>query len=90
VIIAWDQKKAKANLRKHGLDFNEAATVFSDPLSTTFPSEDHSESESRFLTIGLSAHQQIVVVAHTEDDNIIRIISARKATAQEKRFYEKS
>src|SRR5205823_1421994 len=89
VIITWDPKKAEANLRKHSVDFDEAATVFSDTLSTTFPSEDHSENEARFITIGLSANRQMLVVAHTEDDNIIRIISARQATSQEKRFYEK-
>jgi uncharacterized protein len=89
VIITWDLRKAEANLRKHGVDFNEAATIFRDTLSRTFPSEDHSENESRFLTIGLSVNRRILVVAHTEEDNIIRIISARQTTPQEKRFYEK-
>ena len=89
MIVTWDPNKADANLRKHGVDFHEAATVFGDTLSTTFPSQDHSESEVRFLTIGLSANRQILVVAHTEDDEVIRIISARAATAQERRFYEK-
>jgi uncharacterized protein len=89
VIITWDPKKAAANLRKHGIDFSEAATVFNDTLSTTFPSQDHSENEARFLTIGLSANRQTLVVAHTEADWVIRIISARQATSQEKRFYEK-
>jgi hypothetical protein len=89
VIITWDPKKAGANFRKHGISFEEAATIFSDTLSTTFPSQDHSESEARFLTIGLSANRQTLVVTHTEDDNVIRIISARQATSQEKRFYEK-
>ena len=89
MLITWDPKKAEVNFRKHGVDFNEAATVFKDPLSSTFPSQDHSESEARFLTIGLSLNRQLLVVAHTEDDNIILIISARKATPQEKRFYEK-
>jgi len=89
VIITWDPKKAEANLRKHGIDFNEAAAVFSDTLSSTFPSQDHSENEARFLPIGSSPNQQTLVVAHTEDDNVIRIISARLATSQEKRFYEK-
>jgi uncharacterized DUF497 family protein len=90
VIITWDLKKAEANRRKHGAEFAEAATVFSDRLSTTFPSEDHSGNEARFITIGLSANRQTLVVAHTEEDSIIRIISARRATSQEKRFYEKS
>ena len=89
MIITWDPKKAEGNLRKHGVSFDEAATVFSDTLSTTFPSQDHSKNEARFLTIGLSANRQTLVVAHTEDDNVIRIISARQATSQEKRFYEK-
>ena len=89
VLITWDQKKAETNLRKHGTDFHEAATIFSDPFSTTFPSQDHSESEARFLTIGLSVNWNVLVVAHTEEDNVIRIISARRATSQERRFYEK-
>jgi uncharacterized DUF497 family protein len=89
VLISWDPGKAEANLRKHGVEFHEAATVFTDPLSTTFPSEDHSDNEQRFVTIGVSANRQILVVAHTEDDNTIRIISARQPTRQERRFYEK-
>ena len=89
MLITWDPKKAEANLRKHGVDFQEAATIFNDPLSATFPSLDHSEPEARFLTIGLSASWSVLVVAHTEDDNVIRIISARMATSQERRFYEK-
>jgi uncharacterized DUF497 family protein len=88
VQITWDPKKADANIRKHGIDFHEASTVFFDLLSTTFPSVDHSETEARFVTIGLSAEQRILVVAHTEDDNAIRIISVRIAAAREKRFYE--
>jgi uncharacterized DUF497 family protein len=89
VLITWDPDKAAANLDKHGVDFQDAATVFTDPFSTTFPSEDHSESEARFLTIGKSAQGQLLVVAHTEEEDIIRIISARRATRQERRFYEK-
>lgn len=89
MVITWDPDKAAANLDKHGVDLQEAATVFTDPLSTTFPSEDHSESEARFLTIGESTKGELLVVAHTEDDDIIRIISARLSTRQERRFYEK-
>jgi len=89
VVITWNPNKAAANLDKHGVDFQDAATVFTDPLSTTFPSEDHSESEVRFLTIGESTKGELLVVAHTEDDDVIRIISARRATRQERRFYEK-
>jgi len=89
VLITWDPKKAETNLRKHGVDFHEAATIFSDPLSSTFPSQDHLASEVRFLTIGLSVNWNVLVVAHTEEENLIRIISARTATSQERRFYEK-
>jgi uncharacterized protein len=88
VRITWDPDKAVANLHKHVVDFRDAATVFRDPLSTTFPSEDHSKSEARFLTIGEAANGELLVVAHTEEDDIIRVISARRATRQERRFYE--
>ncbi len=88
VQITWDRDKAAANLDKHGIDFHDAATVFTDPLSTTFPSLDHSDNESRFVTIGESTKRELLVVAHTEGDDIIRIISARRATRQETRFYE--
>ena len=87
--ITWDPDKAAANLEKHGVDFQDAATVFTDPLSTTFPSEDHSENEARFLTIGQAVTGELLVVAHTEEGEIIRVISARRTTPQERRFYEK-
>jgi uncharacterized DUF497 family protein len=58
VLITWDPRKAHGNRRKHGVDFQEAATIFTDPLSTTFPSDHHSENEQRFVTIGLSANKQ--------------------------------
>ena len=76
MLITWDPDKAVANLDKHGVGFQDAATVFTDSLSTTFPSEDHSESEARFLSIGESTKGELLVVAHTEDNDIIRIISA--------------
>jgi uncharacterized protein len=88
VRFGWDPKKAEENLKNHGIDFREAATVFDDPLSTTFPDTDHSVSERRFLIIGLSAPGQILVVSHTETRDTIRIISARTATRRERRFYE--
>jgi uncharacterized DUF497 family protein len=88
VIFTWDVRKAAANLKKHGTDFREAATIFDDPLSTTFPDDDHSESEQRFLTIGKSARWRLLVVAHTEEGDTIRIMSAREATRSEQRFYE--
>jgi uncharacterized protein len=90
VIFTWDPSKNRANFKKHGIDFREAATVFYDPLSTTFPDEDHSESEQRFLTIGMSVRSRILVIAHTEEDDTIRVISARSATPREQRFYEEN
>jgi len=64
VKFTWDPAKAAENLRKHGVDFREAATVFDDPLSTTFPDADHSTGEQRFLIIGMSALDRILVVSH--------------------------
>ena len=88
VQFVWDPNKAEANLKAHGVDFREAATAFDDPLSTTFPDIDHSVGERRFLIIGMSALNRILVVSHTEDGDTIRIISARTATRPERRFYE--
>ncbi len=88
MIFTWDPDKAATNLKKHGVDFREAATVFDDPLSTTFPDSDHSTSEPRFLTIGMSAPGRLHVVAHTEEGQTIRIISARPVTRRERKFYE--
>jgi uncharacterized protein len=68
VIFTWDRRKAAANLKKHGVEFSEAATVFYDSLSTTFPDEDHSELERRFLTVGESFRGRVLVVAHTEEE----------------------
>ena len=88
VVFVWDEKKAAANLKKHGVDFQEAITVLEDTLSTTFPDCDLSDLEARFLTIGVSNRNRVVVVAHTEEDELIRIISARQATRHERKFYE--
>ena len=84
----WDPAKAAANLRRHRVSFHEAATVLEDSLSTTFPDEAHSEEEMRFLTIGASRRGRVLVVAHTERNETIRIISARQATRREREFYE--
>ncbi|WP_017715647.1 BrnT family toxin [Kamptonema formosum] len=84
----WDPNKAELNLEKHGVSFQEAATVFNDPLSATFPDPDHSARESRYIIIGRSRLGQLLVVAHTDRGEKVRIISARKATRNEKRFYE--
>jgi uncharacterized protein len=84
----WDPQKDAANRRKHAVGFREAATVFGDPLATTFPDLDHSIGERRFLTIGASANGRVLVVAHTEHEQTIRIISARSVTRAERKFYE--
>lgn len=84
----WDPRKDRGNQRKHGVSFREAATVFEDPLSMTFPDPDHSFDEERFVSIGMSKTGSILVIAHTEYDEEIRIISARPATRTEREFYE--
>ncbi len=86
--FAWDPAKAAANLRKHGVSFEDATTAFGDPHSLTVPDPDHSAAESRFTLIGTSKLGLIVVVSHTERGNTIRIISARKATRHERATYE--
>jgi uncharacterized protein len=88
VVFTWDSAKAVANLKKHGVDFREAATVFDDPFSTAFTDMDHSTSERRFLIVGASAHQRVLVIAYTEHGETVRVISARPATRREKIFYE--
>jgi len=84
----WDREKAKKNLRKHRESFDEAMTVFYDPLSATFNDPDHSIDEERFITIGYSPHGRLLVVSHTERGKTIRIISARSATAHERKRHE--
>jgi uncharacterized protein len=88
VQFEWDPQKAAANIKRRRLSFAEAATVLEDPLSTTYPDEAHSEDEALFVTIGASQRGRILVVAHTERDDTIRIISARRATRREREFYE--
>ena len=84
----WDREKAKKNLRKHKVSFEEAITVFYDPLSATFDDPEHSITEERFITIGYSSHSRLLVVSHTERGKTIRIISARSATAHERKRHE--
>ena len=85
----WDSRKARQNLKKHGVPFEEASTVFADPLAGTISDPDHSFEETRFVTIGFSAKGRLLVVVHTEeDDDPVRIISAREATSQERKRYE--
>jgi uncharacterized protein len=86
--FTWDAKKAAANLRKHGVGFPEAATAFADPISITIPDPDHSVGEARFVLTGQSDRRRLVVVAHVERGDLIRIISARPATRHERKTYE--
>ena len=85
----WDPKKAKANLKKHGVSFQEAATVFGDPLAITFQDPDHSDDEEREPTFGQSLQKRLIVVSHTERKNRTRIISARLMEHKERVIYEK-
>jgi len=84
----WDSDKAQRNFRKHGIDFNEASTIFADTLSITIPDPDHSEDEELWVTMGLSNRHRLLVVVHTEKEETIRLISARTADRLERRKYE--
>jgi hypothetical protein len=85
----WDRLKDEENRTKHGVSFEEASSVFADPLAATIPDPDHSQTEMRFLTMGLSSTGRLVVVSHTEEeDDLFRIISAREATSHERKAYE--
>ena len=83
----WDPLKAEANLRKHGVSFDEASTVFGDPLAATVSDPDHSADEARSITIGQSGSHLLVVVAHADRGEVVRIISARRPTLGEKKKY---
>jgi hypothetical protein len=87
-IFDWDLEKARSNARKHGVTFEEAATVFSDPLSLLMADPDHSLAEQRYVVLGLSSRQRLLVVAFAERPPRTRLISARRATPQERRRYE--
>ena len=84
----WNQDKAGINLKKHNISFHEATTVFDDPLSMTFPDPDHSIGESRYVIIGMSGSGQLLVISHVDQEGRTRIISARRASRHERRFYE--
>ena len=90
LLFSWDGKKAELNLRKHGVSFEEASTVFGDELSITIEDPDHSFEEHRFITIGESAQGRLVVVVHADREATIRIISARQARGGEARKYEEA
>jgi hypothetical protein len=84
----WDPRKAAANLKKHGVTFQEAATVFGDPLAITFQDPDHSEEEERQMTFGLSQQKRLIVVSHTQRKDQMRIITARLMDRKERVIYE--
>jgi uncharacterized DUF497 family protein len=94
LIFEWDKDKAKSNFLKHKVSFDEARTIFGDELAVTFRDDFHSDSENRYISIGMSINTRVLLVVHTEQDKtknevIIRIISSRKATASERKTYEK-
>jgi uncharacterized DUF497 family protein len=84
----WDANKARSNLRKHGVRFEEALTVFYDPLAATFQDRRHSMTEPRFITVGYSARGRLLLVCHTESARYVRLISARDATKGERERHE--
>ena len=89
MIYEWDPEKAAENQRKHGVSFDEAITVFLDPLALSFDDPDHSSSDRRFITIGMTTNQRVVFVSHADGDNDrIRIISARETTRRETYDYQ--
>jgi uncharacterized DUF497 family protein len=88
VQFEWDPQKAARNLQVHGVSFQDAASVFGDPLAGTIPDPAHSTEEPRFITIGMTPAQRLIVVVHTDRADRIRIISARHATRAEKKKYE--
>lgn len=89
LTFKWDGRKAKQNIRKHGVSFEEASTVFMDPLSLTIADPLHSDYEERFIVIGESTQGRLLVVVHTENGDNMRIISSRIAKPSERRTYEK-
>ena len=84
----WNPTKAALNLKNHKVSFNEAATVFSDPLGVTVPDPDHSDEEDRLIIVGISYRSRLLIVSHTENEDVIRIISARELTPREREQYE--
>jgi uncharacterized DUF497 family protein len=88
LVFSWDERKASSNLRRHGVRFEEAATVFIDPTGRSYDDPDHSQHELRFLLVGHSLAGRILLVVHAEKDDTMRIISARRATPREREDYE--
>jgi uncharacterized DUF497 family protein len=91
LVFEWDSRKAKSNLRKHGVSFDEACTVFDDSRATIFPDEDHSDSEEREIIVGYSLLDRVLLVCFAERSmDRVRIISARKATRREQKDHEEN
>jgi len=90
IEFEWSQPKARANLKKHGVSFEEAQSVFYDDYARQFLDDEHSEDEERFILLGRSNRSRLLIVCHCEraGGDVIRIISARKATAKERKYYE--
>jgi uncharacterized DUF497 family protein len=86
----WNPEKAKVNLQKHQVNFDEASTIFDDPQFISFLDEEHSTDEERYITIGLSNKNRLLMVAHTDRNDNIWIISARKVTKHEEKFYQEA
>jgi uncharacterized DUF497 family protein len=84
----WEPEKDQQNRAEHGVSFDEASSVFGDPFTTTIDDPDHSSDEHRFLTTGYSNQQRLIIVAHTDRDERVRLISAREVTAAERHVYE--
>jgi len=90
LLFEWNGDKAERNLKKHNVSFEEASTIFGDPLSVTIDDPVHSHEEERFVTVGQSVKHKLLVVVHIDRGDRIRIISARKATYNERKSYEES
>lgn len=90
MVFEWDVNKAATNLIKHGISFDEAKTVFDDPLFVDFYDPDHSDDEHRYIMIGMSLQSRLLLVAYTERGDVTRLISAREATRVERKAYEQS
>ena len=86
--FVWDETKASSNLRKHGVSFLEAGTIFDDPLAITYDDPDHSDDEDRFITLGFSKQNRLLIVSHTARAGLTRIISACLTIRQERSHYE--
>ncbi len=93
IVFEWDARKAGTNFEKHRVRFEEAKTIFNDPLLVTYPDEVHSDAEARFISIGMSASDRLLLAVHTDrylsaDLLVVRLVSCRRATPLERRTYE--